>query len=152
MREQAAWLLGTLEEPGQVAELHRFLEHDNLQVRILSAQALGYAGYAASVPALVQSFSNGASPGRPVPHAHIFVGKQTAYVQDFSPEIAQLSSIADPEVNVLVSGAVLDAGVVSISIQRQYIHVRQALKRITGRRPGRQCLRMDEMAGRLSNP
>jgi hypothetical protein len=62
------------------------------------------------------------------------VGAQTAYVQDFDVEVANRSSVADPVVNVLPTGVVLDAGVASISIERTIYH--KALTRITGHRPG----------------
>ncbi|HPF13003.1 MAG TPA: HEAT repeat domain-containing protein [Planctomycetota bacterium] len=136
VRAQAGWLLGTLDDPKQVGPLIGWLHHDQGEVQLRAAQALGQAGYAAAVPALLGALSGGSGAARRVPHAHIFVGTQTAYIQDFSPEVAQGSAIADPEINVLTSGVVLDAGVASITIERHRIELRRALQRITGHRPG----------------
>ncbi len=49
------------------------------------------------------------------PRSHIFVGKQTAYVQDFDVEVAQAAAVADPEVNVLHQGSVLDVRVLAVT-------------------------------------
>ena len=135
VRLQAGWLLGTLNEARSVHPLIDLVTHENATVRVRAAQALGQAGYAAAVPALVASLQSGGSPDR-VPHAHVFFGKQTAYLQDFDVEVAAGSSVADPIVNVLPSGVVLDAGVRSISIERHLIEVRRSLHQITGHRPG----------------
>jgi hypothetical protein len=47
--------------------------------------------------------------------SNIFVGRQIAYIQDFDVEVAQGEAIADPQVNVLTEGAVLDARLLSAS-------------------------------------
>ncbi|MFT5058627.1 MAG: hypothetical protein ACI89E_001402 [Planctomycetota bacterium] len=136
-RHHAAWLLGTLNDSNQIAGLVAWLEHEHSEIRVRSANALGLAGYPAAVPALVAALGNGGSASaRRVPHANIFIGAQTAYVQDFDVEVASGSSVADPVVNVLPSGVVLDAGVVSIAIHRQRTVYKKALNRITGHRPG----------------
>ncbi|MCA9002367.1 MAG: HEAT repeat domain-containing protein, partial [Planctomycetes bacterium] len=131
-RAHAAWLLGTLNDAEQVSGLIAWLDHDHSEVRVRAANALGFAGYPAAIPALVAGLGSGSA--RQVPHAHIFVGSQTAYVQDFDVEVANRSSVADPVINVLPTGVVLDAGVVSVSIERTIYH--RALSRITGHRPG----------------
>lgn len=137
-RDHAARLIGHLNDPSQVSGLVAWLDHDHAEIRMRAASALGHTGYPAAVPALVAALgSGGSSSASRVPHANIFVGSQTAYVQDFDVEVANRSSIADPVVNVLPSGVVLDAGVVSISIHRQRTVYQKALGRITGHRPGK---------------
>jgi hypothetical protein len=67
------------------------------------------------------------------------VGKQFAYIQDFDVEVAMGSSIADPIVNVLTSGTVLDVAVVSVGqvhFARETRAIRVALGRLTGADPG----------------
>ncbi|MDF1836483.1 MAG: HEAT repeat domain-containing protein [Planctomycetota bacterium] len=136
-RDHAANLLGHLENPAQVSGLIAWLDHDHAEIRMRAASALGHSGYPAAVPALVAALgSGGSSSVNRVPHANIFIGAQTAYVQDFDVEVANRSSIADPVVNVLPTGVVLDAGVVSIAIHRQRTTYHKALNRITGHRPG----------------
>jgi hypothetical protein len=89
-------------------------------VRANSAEALGIAGFPAALPALkarlakASSKVKGSSTSAP-PRSHIFVGKQTAYVQDFDVEVAQGAAVADPAVNVLTQGSVLDVRVLAIS-------------------------------------
>jgi len=56
----------------------------------------------------------GRSGGGPQ-RAYIFVGRQRAYIQDFDVEVAQFASVADPVINLLTEGAVLDVGVVSVT-------------------------------------
>ena len=73
------------------------------------------------------------------PRNHIFVGKQVAYVQDFDVEVAQFASVADPQINTLIEGAVLDVRVIgayetSTSIESR--HVRSSLGELTGASPG----------------
>ncbi len=135
VRLRAGWLLGTLNNPKRVRPLIDLVSHQQMEVRVRATQALGQAGYAAAVPALVASLQSGGSAHR-VPHAHVFIGKQTAYVQDFDPEVAVASSVADPVVNVLPSGVVLDAGVRTVTIERHLIEARRSLQQITGHRPG----------------
>ncbi|MEZ5989633.1 MAG: hypothetical protein R3F30_11000 [Planctomycetota bacterium] len=52
--------------------------------------------------------------------ANVSVIEQTAFVQDFSVEVAQAAFIADPEVNVIQDGVVLDVQP-TISYDRKYI-------------------------------
>lgn len=133
-RNHSARLLGTLDDPKQIFGLTGWLDHKNQEVRSRAASALGWSGYPAAVPALVAALGSGSSSVNRVPHANIFIGAQTAYVQDFDVEVASGSAIADPIVNVLPTGVVLDAGVLSIAIHRTVYT--KALSRITGHRPG----------------
>ncbi|MCP5020634.1 MAG: hypothetical protein GY930_02560 [bacterium] len=133
-RNHSAHLLGTLDDPKQIFGLTGWLDHENQEIQARAASALGYSGYPAAVPALVAALGNGSSSVSRVPHAHVFIGSQSAYVQDFDVEVANRTSVADPIVNVLPTGVVLDAGVVSVTIHRTVYT--KALSRITGHRAG----------------
>jgi len=52
--------------------------------------------------------------------AYVTVVNQQAYVQDFDVEVAQLQAIADPQINVLTEGIVLDVRP-TISQNRKYL-------------------------------
>jgi len=73
------------------------------------------------------------------PRGSIFIGKQTAYIQDFDVEVAQFQAVADPQINVLIEGSVLDARVISTTATRVVAEgrmVRASLAQITGAKPG----------------
>ncbi|MEC8494757.1 MAG: hypothetical protein VXZ39_07535, partial [Planctomycetota bacterium] len=81
----------------------------------------------------------GGGAGRP-PHAYVFIGTQTADVQVFDVEVAGASSVADPVINALTTGSVLDVGVINtseVTIVVEARAVRDALQRIVGEAPGR---------------
>lgn len=42
------------------------------------------------------------------PRVNLFVGQSVSYIRDFSVEVAQTAAIADPEVDVIHEGAILD--------------------------------------------
>ena len=67
------------------------------------------------------------------------MGKQFAYIQDFDVEVAQFEAVADPQINVLVEGAVLDARVTGVHVYgspRERSAIRRSLGQITGAQPG----------------
>jgi len=109
--------------------------------RANAAEALGVIGNAAAVEPLVARLATppqATSTGR-IPHSHIFVGRQVAYVQDFDVEVAQFQAVSDPIVNVVLEGMVTDAavgGVNDIQFQVENATIRDALSRITGQNPG----------------
>ncbi|MBK7645386.1 MAG: HEAT repeat domain-containing protein [Planctomycetes bacterium] len=109
--------------------------------RANAAEALGVIGNLAAVAPLVARLASppqATSTGR-IPHSHIFVGKQTAYVQDFDVEVAQFQAVADPVVNVALEGMVTDAavsGVNEMQFQVENATVRNALVKLTGENPG----------------
>lgn len=146
VREQASLALAAASNEALTLPIVRALSSSHPTIRTRAAQSLGLMGYSAAVPALVTRLAaaaRGEGGGHAVPHQHIFVGTQSAYVQDFDVEVAAGSSIADPSINTLVSGAVLDVGVRGVEIQ----HVLQAerrvlvksLQQLTGANPGRRA-------------
>jgi len=142
VRRGAAVALRGAHDPGVLVPIVRALESDTPAVRTNAAQALGYVGHPAAVEPLMLSLLSMAQSrvgARRIPHSNIFVGKQTAYIQDFNVEVAQFQAVADPQINVLIQGAVLDAGVHAV---REYVSThekrvtRASLRRLTGANPG----------------
>jgi hypothetical protein len=120
VRAEAAHALAATGEEGVILPLVRALSSEYSSVRANSAEALGVAGFPAAVPALKAQLSKLTSPSKASgqtapPRSHIFVGKQTAYVQDFDVEVAQGAAVADPQVNTLHQGAVLDVRVIAVT-------------------------------------
>jgi HEAT repeat protein len=123
VRTEAALALAATGEEGVILPLVRALSSEYSSVRANSAEALGVAGFPAAVPALKAQLSNltasaKASGQTAPPRSHIFVGKQTAYVQDFDVEVAQGAAVADPQVNTLHQGAVLDVRILAVTSSR----------------------------------
>ena len=140
VRLEAARALRDVQDPAVAAPALRALNSRNPKLRENSIQALGVMGYRASVEPLITYLSSvnaaqqaGHSPGSA--RGAIFIGKQTAYVQDFDVEVAQFSAVADPQINVLIEGSVLDArviGMYSVSYSSEARDLRTALGGITG--------------------
>jgi len=94
------------------------LELPDARLRASASEALGVMGYRSAIPALatrLAAFASGSHPGGT--RAHIRVGNQVAYVQDFDPEIAQAAAIGDPIVDVVEDATVLDVRVGGTSSQ-----------------------------------
>jgi hypothetical protein len=117
------------------------LSHQNPKVRVRTAEAFAELGHAEAVKYLVLAgphagagLAGGGSDGV---RGHIAFLQQTSYIRDFDVEVAQAAMIADPKVDVLQSGTVLDvtvAGVIEIrTIVRAY---RTAIQRLVQQDPG----------------
>lgn len=136
VRRQAAQALGAAEQPGLIVPVVRALASPKIRVRVQAAEALGFMGYSAAVEPLVGYIAAAQAGGENrVPHGYIFVGKQTAYIQDFDVEVATFQAVADPQVNVLLEGEVLEAGVSGVLEYRYATEARAArtsLGRLTG--------------------
>jgi hypothetical protein len=145
VRASTARTLAAAGDQGVILPLVRSLDSSHPTLRQRSAEALGRMQYPAAVEPLVRRLRAAAQPSaaaggnlRPI-HSYIFVGTQFAYLQDFDVEIAMGSSIADPVVNVLTSGTVLDVGVISVGrvhFARETRAIRVALGQLTGADPG----------------
>ena len=142
VRLEAALALRSAEEPALVAPIARAMEASlSPKVRRNSAQALGNMGYPIAVPALVSRLATlqGAGQHR-VPHSNIFTGRQFAFIQDFDVEVAQFQAVADPQINVLIEGEVLDAGVAGVQetlVVAERRAIQSSLGALTGENPGR---------------
>jgi len=143
VRRDAALGLKAVQEPGLVVPVVKALESRNGTVRLRAAEALGNMGYAAAVEPLIArmaavSAAAQAGGGR-LPHSHIFVGRQIAYVQDFDVEVAQFQAVADPQVNVLIEGQVTDAAVAGemvVESVTESVVLRRALGQLVGQKVG----------------
>ncbi|MDG1500157.1 MAG: HEAT repeat domain-containing protein [Planctomycetota bacterium] len=99
-------------------------------VRTNAAEALGTLGFVQAAAPLISALaatSSSAGSYRP-PASHIFIGKQVAYIQDFDVEVAQGASIANPKVNVITEGAVLDVRLLSVRQEMVRLNERSALR------------------------
>ncbi|MCA9323369.1 MAG: HEAT repeat domain-containing protein [Planctomycetes bacterium] len=95
---------------------------------VYAAEAMAGLGDQRAVAPLIGALR--ASEGGGVVRNHVVFTRQEAYVKDYDVEIAQAAVIADPIVDVVTEGVVLDVGVVSVVTQRRVF--RQSLRRLTG--------------------
>ena len=118
------------------------LLHDNAKFRIRAAEAFGELADNAAVPLLVAAGPTAGMMRRALPggatRAHMAVMQQIAYVRDYDVEVAQASFIADPKVDVLHAGVVLDVTVMAVTTHRIEVvrAYRNAIKRIVNVDPG----------------
>ncbi|MCB9832826.1 MAG: HEAT repeat domain-containing protein [Planctomycetes bacterium] len=104
------------------------LRSEHAAVRSRAAESLAMLGDRRAVPALINALAAAGSGGAPRNNVHF--GRQQAYLKDFDVEIAQAAVIADPIVDVVGEGVVLDVAAVSVGIERRtYV---AALNRLTG--------------------
>jgi len=142
VRRSSSHALAAAGTPAVVVPVVRALNSADERVRLQAAESLGNAGYAAAVEPLMghlAAVTAQAGGTRRVNHGNIFVGRQFAYIQDFDVEVAQFQAVADPQVNVLIEGDVLDAGVHSVGrfdFAYQSKVVRRSLQQLTGESPG----------------
>ena len=144
VRREAAVALGESNEPAVILPLLRAMGSQHEAVRLNAVQALGNAGYPAAVEPLMHRLTTVVSSAQSsgaysAPRSNIFVGRQIAYIQDYDVEVAQFASIADPQVNVLTEGSVLDVRVIGVTVQSMAIEsrrIRTSLGQLTGENPG----------------
>jgi HEAT repeats len=115
----------------------RALSSKSEVVRANAIESLGTMGYPAAVEPLVMRLAALQSSGskNSAPRAHIYVGKQQAYIQDFDVEVAQGAAIADPMINTLVEGTLLDARVIGVTVFTTAVEsqrIRSSLAKLTG--------------------
>jgi len=144
VRREAAVALGEANEPAVILPLLRAMGSEYEAVRSNAIEALGNAGYPAAVEPLMTRLSTvvtspQSSGAYQPPRSNIFVGRQIAYVQDFDVEVAQFAAIADPQINVLTEGSVLDVRVIGVTEQSVAVEsraIRTSLAQLTGEHPG----------------
>jgi len=138
VREEAALALGATDDLAVALPALEALGHAHSAVRANAAEALGHMGFEAAVEPLVGHLMHHAgiaAGGGPATgtRANLFAGLQTAYVMDYDLELAQGASIADPIVEVQVSGVVFD---VRTAVQlNEVIELRRtmrSLRQLTG--------------------
>lgn len=142
VRQAATALVPDEQRAAAVEYLAPGLMHGQPEVRVRTAEALGGLGNAAALPVLVAAapFAGkalAAGGGAEGVRAHISIINQQAYIRDFDVEIASASFIADPKVDVLSSGTVLDVEVMGVAeVQRILRGYRRAIERVAGSDPG----------------
>lgn len=136
---------------------------DDERLRLRAYPALQELRDPRVVPALIGALAarrggGGGGAGSSLPRAHISIGEQRAFVQDFDVEIAQGAVIAKPVIGVLQSGVVLDvavAGTQIISFVEQNTVI-AALRKVTGQDLGKDASAWkkwwDAQDGRLPDP
>lgn len=120
------------------------LLHDVPAVRIRTARA--FAGFQdrEAVPLLVMAGPLAGTPrsalqgGGAGVRAHMSQLENRSYIRDFDVEIAQAAAVANPVIDQLRSGVVLDATVAAVTDMQVEIAVsyRRALQRLVGDDPG----------------
>lgn len=136
VRTEAARALRDARDETLALRVAAALSLDDARLRTSAAESLGEIGHAAALPALaarLAALQSGGHPGGT--RANISITNQVAYVKDFNPEIAQGASIADPVVDIVSEGTVLDVrvggtSIVSVADQRRAIC--RAMQRISG--------------------
>lgn len=143
VRAAAAELGRAAVDAADVTYMASGLGHSDPRVRVRTAEALGRLQHEAAVDLLVRAGPHAASGLRRAANdggasrGHVAFLNQRAYIRDFDVEVAQASFIADPQVDVLQSGTVLDVTVVGVTQIRKIVYAyRDALKLLTRRDPG----------------
>ncbi len=141
VREGASLALRDAREEATLTPVMRALGSNSSTVRSNALAAIGAMNYPAAVEPLIHHLTSTlqSDGGTGAPRSHVYFGRQIAYVQDYDVEVAQNESIADPIINVLQEGVVLEAavhGVREYAIQTERANTRRALARLTGADPG----------------
>ena len=130
VRAQCSRTLRDLEQEAVTQPFVKALGSSSPAVRTNAAEALGTLGFVQAAAPLISALAATSSSGgsyRP-PASHIFIGKQVAYIQDFDVEVAQGAAIANPEVNVITEGVVLDVRLLSVRQEMVRVNERSALR------------------------
>jgi hypothetical protein len=141
VRKGCALALKAANEPGLCVPIVKALGSQSPIVRANAAEALGDMGYVAAVEPLVTRLAAAVQSGGGdrLPHSNIFIGRQFAYIQDFDVEVAQFQAVADPQVNVLIEGSVLDTavgGVLEVGFAEESRAIQGSLSKLTKENPG----------------
>jgi hypothetical protein len=142
VRKGCALGLKAVQDPAVCVPIVKALNSQYPLIRNNAAEALGTMGYAAAVEPLIAALSapQSVGAGERLPHSHIFVGRQFAYVQDFDVEVAQFQAVADPVINVVLEGSVLDtavAGELDYLYYTDTVVIQNSLNKLTNEMPGR---------------
>jgi hypothetical protein len=114
VRTEATRALKVTNDPVFVKLFAKNLLNPTEAVRIHAAEAIGELGMKEGIEPLLNALADSFRPTR----NFVAVTTQTAYVKDFDVEIAQAAVIADPIVDVVQEGSILDVGVVGVTIER----------------------------------
>ncbi len=116
--------------------------HPAATVRTRTAEALGALRHPAAVELLVRAGPHAgaglaAAGDTGASRGHLAFFNQRSSIRDFDVEVASAAFIADPKIDVLQSGTVLDVTVLGVTEVRKIVHAyRSALKQLTDDDPG----------------
>jgi len=141
VRKSAARSLKAFADPVVIEPAVRALSSKHSELRKNAAEALAAMEYREAVEPLVTRLAalQSGSSGSYAPRRHIYTGTQRSYIQDFDVEVSQGAAIADPIVNVLSEGSVLEVAVVNTTeyqFATESVALRRALEQLTGAKPG----------------
>jgi hypothetical protein len=140
VRTSAALSLKAFDDASVIAPALRAVGSKHAEVRANAIEALGTMNYREAVEPLYNHLVALQSAGSSyAPHVHIYNGRQRSYVQDFDVEVAQGAAVADPIINILIEGSVLDVAVIGATeyvTANERSAVRRALAKLTGANPG----------------
>jgi hypothetical protein len=142
VREAAVTIARPHADVDDVTYMASGLAHGHPKVRIRTAEALGNLGHAGAVDLLVKAGPLAASGlaagfGGNGVRGNVAFLQQQAYIRDYDVEVAQAAFIADPKIDVLQSGSVLDVTVGGMFEVRTIVRAyRSALKQLTSFDPG----------------
>jgi len=131
VRREAVRSLKVTQDPVFARLFAKNLGNPKQRLRMTAAEALGELGMKQGVQPLIGALKavRAGAPNGGV-RANIAITTQRAYVKDFDVEIAQAAVIADPIVDIVTEGVVLDVTVVGVSVERGAYT--GALRRLTG--------------------
>ncbi|MBK7874771.1 MAG: HEAT repeat domain-containing protein [Planctomycetes bacterium] len=138
VRRGASLALKAVADPAVTLPVIKAMSSPNATVRQRATEALGNMGYAAAlepVMARMAAVAAGAGGGDRLPHSHIFVGTQRAYIQDFDVEVAQFQAVADPQINTLIEGMSTEAAVsgeLVVTSVTESVVLRRAARQLAG--------------------
>ena len=132
VRRASTQALAVTGDPVFIKLYSKNLSNPSQAVRLSAVEAIANFGLKEGVAPLVAALKSSLrGPGEtPVTRSHIAVTTQRAYVKDFDVEVAQGAVIADPIVDIIQEGVVLDVAVVSVNVERTL--VTRALRRLSG--------------------
>lgn len=115
------------------------LLHDHPKVRMRAAEAMAGIGDASAAALIVRAAPVAAVTGEyGGTRAHAAFLTQQSYIRDFDVEVAQASFIANPKVDALTYGSVIDVRIGAVTTSR--IHIveafRRAVVKLEGADPG----------------
>ena len=140
VREHAATLARDLGHgSAAVGYLASALDNEDATIRIRAAEAFAKIGNKSAIDHLVHAGPKaGDKGGGGTPHAHCAFLTQESYVRDFDVEVAQNAVIANPKVDTLQSGAVLDVAVLAVQVYQIEVlrAYRKSIVSLAGSDPG----------------
>ncbi|MAG58683.1 MAG: hypothetical protein CMJ83_20530 [Planctomycetes bacterium] len=126
VRRECVRALKTTDDGSMVNVYAAQLSNPDNTIKARAAQALGELGAKAAAAPLAKALAASFKPNR----VHIINITQMAYVKDYDVEVAQTAFIADPIVDILQEGSILEVALISVGVVR---HVyRNNLRRLTG--------------------